>query len=146
MKKIVIMAGVMVTAWMLNATAADDGGGQPSPGGERPIPGGQPQGGQGKEGGKRPLPPIITALDANGDGVIDADEIANASAALKKLDKNGDGKLTRDEYLPPRPQRPAGAQHDQGGEGGARGRDDGNGGPQGGDDRKGPPAQDGENK
>ena len=47
--------------------------------------------------------PIIDALDANHDGVIDETEIANASAALKKLDKNGDGKLTRDEL------RPAGA-------------------------------------
>lgn len=53
---------------------------------------------------KRPLPPIIAALDANSDGLIDADEIANAAVALKKLDKNGDGKLTRDEVMPPRPQ------------------------------------------
>ena len=44
------------------------------------------------------------ALDANHDGVIDANEIANASAALKTLDKNGDGKLTPDELRPPRPQ------------------------------------------
>jgi hypothetical protein len=52
-----------------------------------------------------PIPLIVKALDANGDGVIDADEIANAVAALKTLDKNGDGKLTRDEYLgkPPGP-------------------------------------------
>lgn len=46
--------------------------------------------------------PLLAALDANHDGVIDAQEIANAPAALKTLDKNGDGKLTRDEYLPPR--------------------------------------------
>jgi hypothetical protein len=52
---------------------------------------------------KRPNVPVIAALDANGDGVIDAAEIANAPAALKKLDKNGDGKLTRDELMPPRP-------------------------------------------
>ena len=38
----------------------------------------------------------MKALDANGDGVIEASEIANASAALKTLDKNGDGKLTRE--------------------------------------------------
>jgi hypothetical protein len=38
-----------------------------------------------------------------GDGVIGADEIANAAKALKKLDKNADGKLTGDEYRPPRP-------------------------------------------
>jgi len=35
--------------------------------------------------------------------VIDANEIANAPAALKTLDKNGDGQLTPDEYLGPRP-------------------------------------------
>lgn len=50
------------------------------------------------------MPPLIAALDANHDGVIDADEIANAPAALKKLDKNGDGKLTMDELRPPRPE------------------------------------------
>jgi hypothetical protein len=46
--------------------------------------------------------PIIAALDANHDGEIDANEIANAPAALRKLDKNGDGKLTRDELRPAR--------------------------------------------
>jgi hypothetical protein len=56
-----------------------------------------------------PLPPLVKVLDANGDGIIDPSEIANASAALLKLDKNGDGKLTPDEYLPPRPPRPGGA-------------------------------------
>ncbi len=54
--------------------------------------------------GPRPRMPLIAALDANADGVIDADEINNASAALKKLDKNGDGKLTREELMPPRPE------------------------------------------
>jgi len=58
-----------------------------------------------KDAPRPPLPLIVKALDANGDGVIDATEIANASAALKSLDKNGDGQLTRDEYLgrPPGP-------------------------------------------
>jgi len=51
-----------------------------------------------------PPSPLMEALDANHDGVIDANEIANASAALKTLDKNGDGKLTQDELRPPRPQ------------------------------------------
>ena len=46
---------------------------------------------------------IVKALDANGDGVIDANEIANAPAALKTLDKNGDGQLTPDEFIGPRP-------------------------------------------
>src|SRR5207253_2410660 len=53
--------------------------------------------------GPPPPPPLITALDANHDGVIDAQEIENAPAALRTLDKNKDGKLTPDEYRPPRP-------------------------------------------
>jgi hypothetical protein len=42
----------------------------------------------------------MAALDADGDGIISAQEIANASAALKTLDKNNDGQLTPDEYRP----------------------------------------------
>jgi len=57
----------------------------------------------------RPPPPaIIAVLDANHDGVIDATEIANASALLMTLDKNGDGKLTPDEFVGPRPEGPGG--------------------------------------
>ncbi|HEY1788700.1 MAG TPA: hypothetical protein VGJ73_11115 [Verrucomicrobiae bacterium] len=52
----------------------------------------------------RPPPlPLVLALDTNHDGIIDSNEIANASAELLTLDKNGDGQLTQDEYLPPRP-------------------------------------------
>jgi len=57
----------------------------------------------GEKAPSRPLSPILEVLDANHDGVIDAEEIANASKALLKLDKNGDGRLTPDEYRPPRP-------------------------------------------
>jgi hypothetical protein len=46
----------------------------------------------------------MRALDANGDGVIDEVEIANAPAALRSLDKNKDGKLTMEELRPPRPE------------------------------------------
>ena len=60
--------------------------------------------------GHRPIPPVVAALDANHDGVIDADEIANAAAALKTLDKNSDGKLTQDELRPPRPPQDGGPQ------------------------------------
>jgi Ca2+-binding EF-hand superfamily protein len=56
--------------------------------------------------------PLMTALDANGDGVISAEEISNASAALRQLDKNGDGQLTEDEWRPNFP---------PGGPGGGRG-------------------------
>ena len=51
----------------------------------------------------RPVQPLMAALDTNGDGILDAGEIANAAAALKRLDANGDGRLTPDEYRPPRP-------------------------------------------
>jgi Ca2+-binding EF-hand superfamily protein len=50
-----------------------------------------------KSADKRPQNPIIAALDANHDGEIDANEINNAPAALRKLDKNGDGKVSRAE-------------------------------------------------
>ena len=76
------------------------GKGGPGPGGRRPqFPGGP--GVAGAMPGGFPLPLIIRTLDANGDGIIDADEIANAPAALRKLDRNGDGKLTPDEYRDP---------------------------------------------
>ena len=78
------------------------GGGGPGGAGRRPGPpggaGGMPPGGP---GAGFPLPLIIRTLDANGDGVIDAQEIENAPAALRKLDRNGDGKLTPDEYRDP---------------------------------------------
>jgi len=47
---------------------------------------------------------LLNALDANGDGTIDATEIANSPAALKTLDKSGIGQITRDELRPPRPE------------------------------------------
>ena len=56
-----------------------------------------------KDAPRPPQPAIVKALDANGDGVIDANEIANAPAALKALDKNGDGQLTPDEFIGSRP-------------------------------------------
>ena len=49
--------------------------------------------------------PAFTALDADGDGVVSAAEIANATAALKVLDKNADGKRTEDEVRPSFPGR-----------------------------------------
>ena len=42
--------------------------------------------------------PVVRVLDVNRDDVIDAAEIANASAALRKLDQNGDGRLAPVEY------------------------------------------------
>ena len=75
---------------------------------------GAPGGGQGKSGAppappdgpggaKKPLPPIVVALDADGDGTVSAAELASAPTRLKKLDANGNGRLEPDEYRPPRP-------------------------------------------
>lgn len=79
--------------------------GGPRPDGERkgPPPNGPRPGGEGNL--QPPIPPVIGALDANGDKTISADEIAGASAALKKLDKNGDGALQKEEMRPEPPPR-----------------------------------------
>lgn len=53
--------------------------------------------------GRHGPPPIIAALDADGDGVISSAEIDGAAAALKTLDKNEDGELTIEELRPKRP-------------------------------------------
>jgi hypothetical protein len=113
-----------------------DSGGQDGPGG----PGGPDgQGGQGGPGmGRhRPIPAIVAALDINHDGIIDSNEIANASVVLKTLDKNGDGKLTPDEYMG----KPPGRRHmnGNGGPDGGQGQGEpGQGGPSN-DGPQGPP-------
>jgi hypothetical protein len=91
--------------------------------------------------GMRRMPPIFAALDTNHDGVIDADEIANASAALKTLDKDGTGQLTVMELLGPPPGRGMGP--GPGSEGGQGPGPDGPqpGGPDGGE-MPPPPPQD----
>ena len=89
-----------------------------------------PSGRDQQRGPDRPAPPVMRALDADGDGNLSAEEINNVVAALKTLDGDGDGKLSRDELRPPRggesggldrSQRPAG-ERGPGGQG--RGPDD----------------------
>ena len=63
--------------------------------------------GQPGPGGRPPQNPIMRVLDANGDGSISADEIAEAPTALRSLDANGDGRISREELRPPG-DRPAG--------------------------------------
>src|SRR5580765_1650887 len=83
-----------------SALSAQTGDDQPPPGrpGEGQPP--PPRNWRGPERQRPPQPPIISALDLNHDGVIDADEISKASDSLKKLDKNGDGNLAPDELRP----------------------------------------------
>jgi uncharacterized membrane protein YebE (DUF533 family) len=64
---------------------------------QRPSAPPAPQAGTDAPGQRPPAPPLVAALDANHDGIIDATEIANAAAALRTLDKNNDGQLTMDE-------------------------------------------------
>ncbi|MBX3438313.1 MAG: hypothetical protein KF861_12540 [Planctomycetaceae bacterium] len=72
---------------------------QAEPGFDRPD--GEPgPGGFGRRGFAPPPSPVMAALDTNKDGELSAEEIANASVALKSLDKNDDGKLTPDEVRP----------------------------------------------
>src|SRR6266478_796724 len=93
-KIVIIMLGLGATALLVaqDTPRAGDGG-RRHPGGPHHRP---------------PPPAIIAVLDANHDGVIDATEIANASALLMSLDKNGDGRLTPDEFVGPRPEGPGG--------------------------------------
>src|SRR3954453_10878635 len=104
-KAVIALLALGASAWIITAQDA----GTPAPNG---TPGqyerhqGSPPGQDGPDGQgggpgmprrRPPVPPLFAALDANHDGVIDAAEIANASAALLTLDKNGDGQLTMDE-------------------------------------------------
>ena len=138
--KIKMMLAIMtIGATALAASAQDDGT-------NAPPPGGPDQGGPGFGGGRHhpPLPAIVRALDVNHDGIIDSNEIANASAELLTLDKNGDGKLTWDEYMGRRPGPPRdGNNGDAGGppDGPPPGQpgDDTNAPPQGGMGQDGPP-------
>jgi hypothetical protein len=81
--------------------------------GNRPEGFGQPPGQAGGNAGRpladrqpqpqRSVPPLIGALDANHDGVVDATEMRQAIETVKALDKNGDGQLTPDELMPHQP-------------------------------------------
>lgn len=86
---------LLVLAFGLSALTALAQDGPRGPGGRR-GPGG-PRGGE-----RPPTMPVIAALDANTNNIIEAGEIANASAALLKLDKDGDGKLSVAELQPQR--------------------------------------------
>src|SRR5271163_4574480 len=88
----IILTIVSLSATALIAGAQGDGQNGPPPGGPD----------QGSGGGRRhhpPVPAIVRALDVNHDGIIDSNEIANASAELLTRAKEGGGELTREERM-----------------------------------------------
>ncbi len=79
-------------------------------------PGGPPPGGPGgRHHGPPAGGPLFDALDTNHDGVLSADEMANATASLKSLLKNGATQLTHEDLRPMHPPQhaEAGDQRDQ---------------------------------
>ena len=96
-----LLCGVSAASALAQDTAASPAPGSPGPLTPPPPllpppPTAQPHHGP-------PPMPLFDALDTNHDGVISAEEIANASASLKALLKNGSDHLTREDL------RPAGA-------------------------------------
>jgi predicted O-methyltransferase YrrM len=61
---------------------------------------GQEPGRPGARGGGPPASPVVSALDLNNDGRVDAGELAKAAESLKKLDRNNDGQLSLEEMQP----------------------------------------------
>ena len=82
-KTMLILLALSASALLANA---QDFGGPPPDGGQGPR-GTGPGNGPERRGNRRPPPNVLMdALDTNHDGIIDSNEIANASAALKKLE------------------------------------------------------------
>ena len=107
MKLLKLSLSSVALAAAASLALAQPPGDRPRPEGDRPPRGeGRPGGeGRGGFGDRAPEPPpLMKALDADGDGVISAAEIKNASKALMSLDKDGDGKLSDEETRPPRPE------------------------------------------
>ena len=99
--KSIIISGALLLATASFSFAQNTTGEKPAGGNQTSQPPGQSGGNQDNQ--RRPHHnPLLDLFDTNHDGVIDADEIVNASAVLKALDKNGDGKLTGDELRPPK--------------------------------------------
>jgi len=116
-----VIAAHIVTAQDANTGTAPPEGGQRHRGGPGAGPGGGP-GGEHRPpmGGMFAGIAVIRVLDADKDGELSAEEIANAATALKTLDKDGDGKISRDELRPPRPEGKGEGENTGEGKGGKR--------------------------
>ena len=109
---------------------------EPPPGGNRPPRGEQVMNESGRprqRGGRPGGDPIVSALDANGDGRIDKTELRGVAVALRKLDKNKDGQITADEIPGPGGGRRGGPRDRPRGGGGPAGKAGGPRGPGPGD-------------
>jgi hypothetical protein len=111
MRRFVCVLSTVVLA--ASPLLAQDG---PPPGG-----GGPGGGGRGPGGGFSRPNLVFDAIDADADGSISEEELANAATALKKLDKDNDGKITREEARPPQGQGGPGGGGFGGGFGGGGG-------------------------
>ncbi len=101
-KKLTLVRPALFAALLCGISAASALAQDPPPAanpGSLNIPPPPPQGQRGPHGPPRGNP-LFDALDANHDGTISADEIANASTSLKSLLKNGSDHLTRDDLRP----------------------------------------------
>ncbi len=143
-KSLWVAAAAIVLFGSLSNLHAQEGAGGDTPPAARGQRG--PGGGPGGPGGRRGGPgggdfmktfmsnmPLMKALDADGNGELSAQEIANASKALASIDKDGDGVLKVTEMMPDMSRMRGGrGGRGGGGRGGAGGRRGGPGGGPGG--------------
>jgi caffeoyl-CoA O-methyltransferase len=118
-----VVTALLITSFVASTAIAQRGQRQQRPGGP-PQPGAD-------QGPPDRMNPILRFFDANNDGTLSADEIANATAKLKELDKNKDGQLSAEELRAAMPFGGGPGMPGPGGPGGQGGPQFGPGGPGG---------------